>query len=74
MTVALGLMVIAGIVTSPAFVQPGNLLNVARQISMVGILGVGMTFVILSAGIDLSVGSLVAVGAVLAANSLQTQT
>jgi ribose transport system permease protein len=69
--VAMVLMVIVGVVTSPAFVQPQNLLNVARQISMVGIVAVGMTFVILSAGIDLSVGSIIAVGAVLAADSLQ---
>ena len=68
---ALAVLVVAGIVTSPAFVQPSNLLNVARQISMIGILGVGMTFVILSAGIDLSVGSIVAVGAVLIAQNLQ---
>ena len=71
--VAMAGIIIAGIITSPAFVQPMNLLNVARQISMVGILGVGMTFVILSAGIDLSVGSIVAVAAVLAANSLQQE-
>jgi ribose transport system permease protein len=71
--VAMAGMIIAGIITSPAFVQPMNLLNVARQISMVGILSVGMTFVILSSGIDLSVGSIVAVGAVLAANSLQQE-
>lgn len=71
--VAMIIMVIAGIITSPVFVQPANLLNVARQISLVGILSVGMTFVILSSGIDLSVGSIVALGAVLAANSLQKE-
>lgn len=72
--VAMVVIVAAGILTSPAFVQPANLLNVTRQVSMVGILSVGMTFVILSSGIDLSVGSIVAVGAVLAANNLQTPT
>ena len=71
--VAMAGLIIAGIITSPAFVRPMNLLNVARQISMVGILGVGMTFVILSAGIDLSVGSIVAVAAVLSANNLQRE-
>jgi ribose/xylose/arabinose/galactoside ABC-type transport system permease subunit len=71
--VAMIVLVVAGIITSPAFVQPTNLLNVTRQVSMVGILSVGMTFVILSSGIDLSVGSIVAVGAVLAANSLQQE-
>lgn len=68
---AMVLLIAAGILTSPAFVQPANLLNVTRQVSMVGILSVGMTFVILSSGIDLSVGSVVAMGAVLAANNLQ---
>ncbi len=42
----------------------GNWLNVARQASLTAILGVGMTFVILTGGIDLSVGSMVALSAV----------
>ncbi len=42
---------------SPAFFTRGNLLNVARQVSMIGIASVGMTFVMLTGGIDLSVGS-----------------
>lgn len=42
---------------SPAFFTSGNLLNVARQVSMIGIASVGMTFVMLTGGIDLSVGS-----------------
>lgn len=44
-------------VASPAFFTSGNLLNVARQVSMIGITSVGMTFVMLTGGIDLSVGS-----------------
>lgn len=44
-----------------------NLLNVARQISINTMLGIGMTFVILTAGIDLSVGSMLALSGVLAA-------
>src|SRR3954447_22019227 len=43
-----------------AFLTPENLLNVLRQNSMLGIIAVGMTFVILTGGIDLSVGSLLA--------------
>jgi ribose/xylose/arabinose/galactoside ABC-type transport system permease subunit len=46
------------------FMTSGNWLNVARQASLTAILGVGMTFVILTAGIDLSVGSMVALSAV----------
>ncbi len=44
----------------PRFLTPFNLLNVMRQVSVYGLLAVGMTFVILTAGIDLSIGSLVA--------------
>ncbi len=48
-----------------SYLEPGfrtelNLFNVLRQISMIGIMAVGMTFVILTAGIDLSVGSMLA--------------
>jgi len=50
-----------------AFLTPENLLNVLRQNSMVGFLALGMTFVILTAGIDLSVGALLAVAGVAAA-------
>ncbi len=50
-----------------AFLTPENLLNVLRQNSMLGIIARGMTFVILTGGIDLSVGSLLAVAGVIAA-------
>jgi ribose transport system permease protein len=45
-------------VTTDAFLKTENLLNVTRQVAMLGISAVGMTLVILTAGIDLSVGSL----------------
>jgi len=48
----------------PVFLQPANLLNVANQISVIAILAIGMTLVIITGGIDLSVGSLVALSAV----------
>lgn len=51
----------------PNFLTERNILNVMRQISFIGILAVGMTFVILTAGIDLSVGSLVAFSGVICA-------
>ena len=44
-----------------------NLANLARQTSIVGIIAVGMTFVIISAGIDLSVGSVLALGGIIGA-------
>ncbi|PWT81946.1 MAG: ribose ABC transporter permease [Acidobacteria bacterium] len=46
---------------SPYFVQPANLINVLRQVALSGVVSVGMTFVILTAGIDLSVGSIMAI-------------
>ena len=51
----------------PAFRTPENLANVARQVSMIGVVSIGMAFVMLSGGIDLSVGSIVAVASILAA-------
>ena len=54
-------------VLEPRFLDPTNLFNVMRQISITGLIALGMTFVILTAGIDLSVGSLLAVSAIVAA-------
>ena len=51
-----------------AFGTPENLLNVLRQNSMMGLVALGMTFVILTGGIDLSVGALVALAGVVAAH------
>lgn len=65
--VALGLILLAMAFVSPAFVQPRNLLNIVRQTSVHGIMAVGMTFVILTGGIDLSVGSMLALAGVLCA-------
>ena len=44
--------------SSRLFGPPHNLTNIMRQTSVIGIMAVGMTFVILTAGIDLSVGSI----------------
>jgi ribose transport system permease protein len=49
----------------PSFLTTANLLNVANQIAVIAILAAGMTLVIIAGGIDLSVGSLVALSAVL---------
>ncbi len=47
-------------IASPYFLQTRNILNILRQVSYTGIIGLGMTFVIISGGIDLSVGSMTA--------------
>ncbi|MFN2595864.1 MAG: ABC transporter permease [Pyrinomonadaceae bacterium] len=52
----------------PQFMTGANLTNVLRQNSMLGLVALGMTFVILTGGIDLSVGSLLAVAGVAAAH------
>jgi len=56
---------------APHFFTADNLLNVTLQASITGILGAGMTFVILTGGIDLSVGSVVAVAGIVATASLK---
>jgi ribose transport system permease protein len=52
----------------PTFLLPENLRNVANQIAVIAILAVGMTMVIVTGGIDLSVGSLIALAAVVTAS------
>jgi ribose transport system permease protein len=51
----------------PSFLKADNLRNIANQIAIIAILAVGMTLVIITGGIDLSVGSMVALAAVVAA-------
>lgn len=58
--VMLATLVILMSLTSKEFLTLNNLTNVARQVSIFAIIGTGMTFVIITAGIDLSVGSLLA--------------
>ena len=47
-------------ILSPYFFTSDNILNVSLQVSITAIIAAGMTFVILTSGIDLSVGALVA--------------
>ena len=60
-------MMIVFAVLEPRFLSSINLFNVMRQISITGLVAIGMTFVILTAGIDLSVGSLLALAGLAAA-------
>ena len=64
----LAILVVILSVLRPNFLSAFNLFNVMRQISFIGILAVGMTFVILTAGIDLSVGSLLAFSRIVCAS------
>lgn len=58
--IALLIMCIFLSFTSPNFLQVRNLLNVGRQVSLLGIMAVGMTFVLISKEVDLSIGSIYA--------------
>lgn len=56
-------------VASPHFLRSENIWNVLRQASIVGVIALGMTFVMITAGIDLSVGSIVGVTGILVAKA-----
>jgi ribose transport system permease protein len=68
-----GLVIVFWII-SPHFLTVSNLLNIAQQTCINAIIAVGMTFVIITGGIDLSVGSIVAFSGVVMARSLQAGT
>ncbi len=68
----LGLLLIVIIVTilNPSFATASNILNVLRQVSISALIAFGMTFIILTGGIDLSVGSTLALTGAIAASML----
>ncbi|MFY0666204.1 MAG: ABC transporter permease [Natronospirillum sp.] len=63
--IALVVLLIASSLASEYFLNARNLTNVMRQVSYTGIIAIGVTFVIIGGGIDLSVGSMVALVGVL---------
>lgn len=65
--VALLILAVAMTLLSPYFLTTQNIFNVLRGMSTIGIMAIGMTMIIVSGGIDLSVGSVMAVSAVFAA-------
>lgn len=65
------LVLLASILTDGRFAQVENLTNVLRQVSFEGLIAFGMTFIIVTGGIDLSVGSLVALTGVAAALAME---
>jgi ribose transport system permease protein len=64
------IMIIMSLLSS-AFLSPGNLANVAKNFSFVGIVTLGVTLVIVTGGIDLSVGSIMALSAITCAIVMQ---
>ena len=63
-------LVILFSIISPNFLTAQNIFNVLRQVAIIGVVSVGMTTVLLTGGIDLSVGSVIGVSCVLAAQLL----
>ena len=55
----------------PSFLRSDNLLNIANQIAVIAIVAIGMTLVIITGGIDLSVGSVIALSAVMTAKFIR---
>jgi ribose transport system permease protein len=76
--IGLVLVAIGGVIFSPRrhgvilFLAPDNIANIVRAVSETGIIAVGMTFVIITAGIDLSVGALLSLSSVLTATIMTT--
>ena len=70
--IALALVCLVLTFLNEFFLTPRNIVNVLRQTSINGILAIGLTFVILARGIDLSVGSVVALAGVVAASLAST--
>ena len=62
------LMIIGISIAEPAFLSRSNIFNVLTQSSIFGIMALGLTFVIISKGIDLSVGSILALSGVVLAS------
>lgn len=73
MSVALILMCLGLWISNPDFLGHSNAINTLRQISMLGIFAIGIGFVIISGGIDLSIGSMVGLTGVIIAKISSTQ-
>lgn len=70
---ALIVLVLTVSIMNPNFLSPSNLLNLLRQVSANGFIAFGMTFVILTGGIDLSVGSTLALSSAFTASLIANQ-
>ena len=69
---ALVVLVLANALFTPNFATASNLWNILWQVSSVTLVAVGMTYVIATGGVDLSVGSVMAIAAALAATRLES--
>lgn len=69
--ILIGMIVFLSVMTNGTFLQTQNLINVVRQVSVIAILAIGVTVAIISTGIDLSVGAVLALSAVVASSLAQ---
>ncbi|WP_331275598.1 ABC transporter permease [Peptostreptococcus equinus] len=69
---ALVIMMVLVTILNPSFIRPSNLMNLLRQVSINALIAFGMAFVILTGGIDLSVGSILALTSAIFAGLLGT--
>lgn len=72
--ILVGLVVLLSVLTGGVFLRINNLLNVLRQVSVIGIIALGVTMVIITAGIDLSSGAVVAIVSVVVGSLTQSVT
>ena len=72
--IALLVLIVVMTIASPSFLNITNIFNILKQNAVYGVLAVGMTFVIVTGGIDLSVGSIVAITACFATKLAQDGT
>lgn len=68
---AIMLIIIVFAITEPAFLKPDNLIGIVRQVALIGIMATCTTFVIMTGGVDLSVGPVLAIGGLVSYFCLQ---
>ncbi|PKW27267.1 ABC transporter permease [Phycicoccus duodecadis] len=66
------IVAVFGVLSPSTFLTAGNITNIAQNVSIWAVLAVGMTFVIITSGIDLSVGSVLVVSSVVAAKVMES--
>ena len=64
--IGLALIVVVASIVEPTFMTAGNMLNILRQASVLGIVSIGVTYVMMTGGLDLSVGAIVSFCSVIA--------
>lgn len=68
---AIVLIVVAFAIAEPAFLKPDNLIGIVRQVALIGIMATCTTFVIMTGGVDLSVGPVLAIAGLVSYFCLQ---